>query len=168
VPNNILLRKQLEEEAEKFWKMYVYNKLLEIDKEYAWEIHPNNLQYVIRALEIKLTTGKSKKDFRTEKKLKYKTLFLTPYDGDRQSLYTNINLRVENMFCNWFVEEVESLLKNWYKKTDVWLQTIGYKEIIEYLEWTITYEHCIDTVKQLNRNYAKRQLTWFSKYEWIH
>jgi tRNA dimethylallyltransferase len=76
----------------------VYDKLLEIDPEYAKELHPNNLQYVIRAIEVKTVTGKSKRDFRTEKKLKYDTLFLTPYTGDREYLYNRINLRVQMMF----------------------------------------------------------------------
>ena len=57
----------------------MYNKLVEIDPEYAKELHPNNLQYVIRAIEVKIVTGKSKRDFRTDKKLKYETLYLTPY-----------------------------------------------------------------------------------------
>ena len=72
--------------------------LQKIDPEYASELHPNNRPYLERALEIKLLTGKSKKDFRQEKVLKYETLFLTPYDGEREKLYEKINMRVEQMF----------------------------------------------------------------------
>lgn len=164
VPADIELRKKLEQDALEYWKDYVYNKLLELDREYALELHPNNLNYVIRAIEVKMLTWKSKKDFRTEKNLKYETLFLTPYDENREKLYKNINLRVWKMFDDWLINEVKSILNMWYKKTDFWLKTIWYKEVIEYLDWKITLEECIDLVKQFNRNYAKRQLTWFWKY----
>lgn len=164
VPGDIELRKKLEQEAINYGKEYIYNKLLEIDREYALELHPNNLNYVIRALEVKILTGKSKKDFRKEKKLKYDTLFITPYDWNREELYEKINSRVQSMFDNWLVNEVKNILNIWYKSSDFWLKTIWYKEVIEYLEWKISLEDCILVVQQWNRNYAKRQLTWFWKY----
>lgn len=165
VPADENLRKTLEEEAEKYGKEFIYEKLKKIDPDYALELHPNNLNYVIRALEVKMLTGKSKRDFRTEKKLKYETLFLTPYDWNRETLYKKINLRVQSMFDNWLFQEVQNILNMWYKKTDFWLKTIWYEETIAYLEWKYTLEECISKVQQWNRNYAKRQLTWFGKYE---
>jgi tRNA A37 N6-isopentenylltransferase MiaA len=53
---------------------------------------------VIRALEVKLSTGKSKSEFKEQKKLKYNTLFLTPYNGNREALYNRIDIRVKQMF----------------------------------------------------------------------
>lgn len=164
VPANEALRKKLEKEAKLYWNDYVYEKLKQLDPEYAKELHSNNLNYVIRAIEVKTITWKSKKDFRKEKSLKYDILFLTPYDGNREELYSKINLRVQKMFDDWLVDEVKGILDMWYKKTDFWLKTIWYKEVIEYLDNKMTKEECIDKVKQFNRNYAKRQLTWFSKY----
>lgn len=163
VPADENLRKTLEQEAELYGKEYVYNKLVQLDPEYASELHPNNLNYVIRALEVKILTWKSKRDFRTQKTLKYDTLFVTPYDGNREALYNKINTRVQKMFDDGLVEEVQNILQT-YKKTDFWLKTIGYKEVIDYLEWKISWEECITLVQQFNRNYAKRQLTWFRKY----
>lgn len=165
VPADENLRKKLELEAIQFWKNFVYEKLKKIDPEYALEVHPNNLNYVIRGIEVKILTGKSKKDFQTEKKFKYDTLLLTPYDGNRDVLYEKINFRVEKMFEDGLIEEVENILKMWYKKTDFWLKTIGYEEVIWYLEGKYTLSECIAKVQQWNRNYAKRQLTWFSKYK---
>lgn len=165
VPADENLRKKLELEAIQFWKNFVYEKLKKIDLEYALEVHPNNLNYVIRGIEVKILTGKSKKDFQTEKKFKYDTLLLTPYDGNRDVLYEKINFRVEKMFEDGLIEEVENILKMWYKKTDFWLKTIGYEEVIGYLEGKYTLSECIAKVQQWNRNYAKRQLTWFSKYK---
>lgn len=158
------LRRKLEEEAEKYWNDYVYNKLCEIDPLYAKVIHPNNVRYVIRGIEIKKLTWKSKLEFRKEKKLKYETLFITPYKWDREQLYSNINNRVKSMFNDWLVQEVESLLRMWYANNSFWMKSIWYKEVINFLENNISLEECISQVSQSNRNYAKRQLTWFRKY----
>lgn len=167
VPADEVLRNKLEKQAEEHWKQYIYDQLVELDPEYAVELHPNNLRYVIRALEVKILTWKSKTEFREEKKLKYDTLFLTPYNGNREELYERINNRVQIMFNEWLIEEVESLLKI-YNKSDFWMKTIWYKEVGEYLEWNMTLWECIEWVQKHNRNYAKKQLTWFRKYEKIN
>lgn len=164
VPANETFRKNLEKSAELYGNEYVYQQLLEIDPEYAPELHPNNLPYVIRALEIKLLTWKSKKDFRKERKLEYDILFLTPFDWDRDSLYQRINKRIEMMFDDGLIEEVKKLLID-YKRDDFGMQSIWYLEVIDYLEWNISLEECVRLVQQHNRNYAKRQLTWFKKYK---
>ena len=164
VPADEKLRKELEKESEKYWNEYIYKKLKDIDPEYASSLHSNNLRYIIRWIEIKLLTWKSKLDFKEEKKLKYDTLFLTPFNWDREFLYNRINKRVLIMFDDWLVDEVKNLLKI-YKKSDFWMKTIWYKEVIDYLEGKIDLEECIELVKKHNRNYAKRQLTWFRNYE---
>ena len=164
VPADEELRMELEKQAEEEWSQYVYNRLVELDPEYAAELHPNNLRYVIRALEVKLLTWKSKIEFREEKKMKYDTLFLTPYKDNRGELYERINNRVQIMFHDWLIEEVENLLKT-FKETDFWMKTIWYKEVVEYLKWKMTLKECIELVQKHNRNYAKKQLTWFRKYE---
>ncbi len=140
VPADSELRAKLEKEAKEKWNEYIYNKLVELDPEYAKELHQNNLQYVIRALEVKMISWKSKLDFRKEKKLKYDVLFLTPYTIDnRDVLYDRINMRVEIMFEQGLVEEVKQLLKK-YKKNDFWLQTIWYEEVIKYLDWELSLD----------------------------
>lgn len=158
------LRDKLEQERLEKWNEYIRKKLYEIDPEYAKELHPNNYRYVIRAIEVKTLTWKSKKDFRKEKKLKYDVLFLTPYDWDREKLYKRIDERIERMFEDWLVNEVENLLKK-YNENDFWMRSIGYKEVIDFLNWKINYEECVELVQKNNRNYAKRQLTWFNRYE---
>lgn len=164
VPADENLRNKLELERVEFWNEYIWNKLDEIDPNYAKELHPNNYRYVIRALEVKILTWKSKTEFRTEKSLKYDVLFLTPYTWNREELYDKINKRIQMMFDDWLVLEVQNLLKK-YSKNDFWMKTIWYKEVVDYLEWNITLQECIELVQKNNRNYAKRQLTWFRKYE---
>jgi len=164
VPADPILRERLEDERIKFWNEFIWKKLQEIDPDYASELHPNNYCYVIRALEVKILTWKSKKEFREEKNLKYDTFFITPYDWNREKLYEKIDLRIKSMFENWLLEEVRDLLTK-YKKTDFWMKTIWYKEIIDFFEWKLNFDDCVALVQKHNRNYAKRQLTWFRKYE---
>lgn len=166
IPADWKLRNKLEQEAKERWNKYVYNKLLKLDPEYAKELHPNNLQYVIRALEVKILSWKSKLDFRWDKKLKYDILFLTPYtDDNRETLYDRINSRVDIMFEQWLLEEIDKLVSMWYTKNSFWLKTIGYEEIMMHKDWEISLEEAKELIKKNSRNYAKRQLTWFRKYE---
>ena len=105
-----------------------------------------------------------KTDFREEKTLKYEIFFVTPYDWNRAKLYEKIDKRIKIMFETWLLEEVQDLLKK-YNKNDFWMKTIWYKEIVDFLEWNMTLDECIALVQKNNRNYAKRQLTWFRRYE---
>lgn len=164
VPADLELRESLEKERLDFWNDYLWEKLNKIDPIYAKELHPNNYRYVIRAIEVKTLTWKSKSEFRTEKTLKYDTLFITPYDWDRKNLYEKIDKRVQIMFDDGLISEVETLLKT-YSKNDFWMKTIWYKEVTDFLDWKMSENECIELVKKHNRNYAKRQLTWFRKYE---
>ena len=159
------LRKKLEQEAKDFWVDYVYRQLVDIDPEYAKELHPNNVQYVIRAIEVMKKSWISKWGAKKEKKLKYDVLFLTPYTGDREWLYNRINYRVDLMFEQWLEDEVKWLIGKWYNKNSFWMKSIWYEEYFMYLDWIYTFEEMINKIKQNTRNYAKRQLTWFRKYK---
>lgn len=163
-PKNEEIRSKYEEVLKEKWERYLYDILLEKDPKYAQTIHPNNSRYVIRWLEVLELTWKSKLDYKEEKTLKYDVLFFNTYSWDRESLYSKIDKRVWMMFEEWLIDEIKELLKK-YQKTDFWMQTIWYKEPIDYLDWKISLEECISLVQQHNRNYAKKQLTWFKKYE---
>ena len=89
---------------------------------------------------------------------------VTPYDWNRAKLYEKIDKRIKIMFETWLLKEVQDLLKK-YNKNDFWMKTIWYKEIVDFLEWNMTLDECIALVQKNNRNYAKRQLTWFRRYE---
>lgn len=170
-PSDDHLRSKLEAQALEFGNQYVFDQLLALDPDYDRGLHPNNLRYVIRALEVKILTGKSKSSFKQEKKLKYDVLFLSPEGPDvmysqtyRDWLYDRINTRVEQMFQQGLIDENKQLLEAWYKKTDFGMKSIWYTEVQEYLEWNISLEEALSQVQQNSRNYAKRQLTWFRKY----
>lgn len=144
---------------------YLWDRLHSLDPEYARTIHPNSHHAVIRALEVFDKTGKSKSELRIKKDPLFDVLFLTPYDGDRKKLYDRIDTRIGEMFDQGLVDEVKNILGKGYGPDCKGLGTIGYKETIEYLDGKCTLSECKARIQQGNRNYAKRQLTWFKKYE---
>ena len=144
----------------------LYNEASKVDPEAANKISKNDKKRIFRILEIYHSTNKTKTELEKESrknKPKYNyILFGTTMD--REKLYEKINLRVDLMIQNGLVEEVQSLVKK-YKNMPTALQGLGYKEVVEYLNGKITKEDMIEKIKQETRRYAKRQLTWFRKYD---
>lgn len=163
-------RNKLIREAEIYGNEYLYNKLKEIDLESAERIHPNNLNRIIRALEVFKQTGKPMsyfyKNFREENK-DYNLIYIG-LNTERSLLYKNINKRVDIMIKEGLIDEVKHLLQNGYNKNLTSMQGLGYKEIIEYLEGDISLDEAIDKLKRDTRRFAKRQLTWFRRDNRIH
>lgn len=109
-------RKNLEKFRQQNGNEALWEKLYNLDPDYAQDLHPNNYNYIIRAIEIFEDTGKSKKSTLQEPSLKYKTLFLTPYTDtpeNRATLYEDINARINEMFKLGLVEEVRFLKKKY-------------------------------------------------------
>lgn len=92
------------------------------------------------------------------KQLVYQPLFIK-IETDRDSLYKNINQRVDQMFDDGLVNEVRQFKSNYNSQ-----QAIGYKEVHQYLNQELDLDSCIELVKQKSRNYAKRQITWIKHY----
>lgn len=159
------LRKELNKELEENGPAYMYEKLVSLDKEAAERIHPNNTKRVIRAIEVAMSGEKMNdfsKDLRYNKK--YRPIIIV-LNRDRQALYDRINLRVDIMLKNGLIEEVKGLLEKGYTKDMISMQGIGYKEIIKYFDGEYTLDEAIEIIKRDSRRYAKRQLTWFRRYE---
>lgn len=162
---NLELRKGLEHDASVFGNEFVYEKLMALDPVAASRIHPNNLKKVIRAIEA-ATAGNSIKDFNNcQKKNPNYDVLLLCLTRDREELYDRINQRVDILIEEGLVEEVKSLMDMGLKSSDISMKGIGYKEIIDYLEGQYDLETAIDLVKKNTRHYAKRQITWFKRYE---
>ena len=159
------LREELNKELEENGPAYMYEKLVSLDKEVAERIHPNNTKRVIRAIEVAMSGEKMNdfsKDLRYNKK--YRPIIIV-LNRDRQALYDRINLRVDIMLKNGLIEEVKGLLEKGYTKDMISMQGIGYKEIIKYFDGEYTLDEAIEIIKRDSRRYAKRQLTWFRRYE---
>ncbi|MEG1142393.1 MAG: tRNA (adenosine(37)-N6)-dimethylallyltransferase MiaA [Clostridia bacterium] len=159
------LREKLRLELEEHGIDYMHNKLMKLDKDSADRIHKNNTKRVIRALEVALS-GKKMNDFSNDLKFndKYQPIIIV-LNRDREYLYQRINKRVDIMMESGLIDEVKNLLDMGYTKDNISMQGIGYKEIIKYLEGEYELEEAIEIIKRDSRRYAKRQLTWFRRYE---
>ena len=156
------IRKSLEKRLVREGSQSLYEELVKLDQAAAMKIHPNNSQRIIRALEVCLAANEKFSDLQRKKlpKLNFRVLKFG-INKPRAQLYDDINRRVDQMFSDGLVEEVSGLLDRGYKKSLNSLNSVGYKEVIDYLEGSIDFETCVDLVKQNSRRYAKRQLTWF-------
>ena len=166
VPPNEKLRKMFYKEADEKGPSYIHDKLKKLDPQAAKSIHPNNLRYVIRALEINQSTGLNKNDAKARKS-RFSS-FLIGIDWPRDQLYKRINKRVDIQAENGLIDEVKELLKKGYDENLPSMSSLGVKEIIPYIKGKMPLEECLDVLRQGTRNYAKRQMTWFRRYNNVH
>lgn len=151
---------------------YVHKMLTQTDSESAKNIHPNNLKRVIRALEYYKVTGTAISSHNENSKKKpspYNCCYIC-LTRDRENLYKRIDKRVDIMIDSGLVDEVRSLLDAGVTQKHTSMQAIGYKEIAQYLNGSVSFDEAVDTLKRDSRRYAKRQLTWFRRNEdamWI-
>ncbi len=144
-----------------------------VDPVSAAEIHPNNVNRVIRALEIYKLTGKPKSwwDVRSRTAPSpYRSIKIGLAFRSRERLYARIDRRVDIMMESGLLEEVRTLGSESFRRSTA-SQAIGYKELLEYLDGGCTLDRAVDGIKKASRNYAKRQLTWFSRdadIDWIY
>ena len=157
-------RKKLMKEREKFGNDFLLEKLKKIDPKSAAKLIPQNWKRIIRALEVYKLTGepiwKLQEEYKRETNFNFQQFGL---NWQRETLYKNIELRVDKMIELGLVEEVKEILALGFNKNINALNTVGYKEIIEYLDKKISLERAIELIKRNTRRYAKRQLTWFRK-----
>jgi len=157
-------RKILEEEANMHGNKYLHDKLSKIDPISTSKIEINDLRRIIRALEVYKSTGKTisslqKKDSNKNIKFKYHIIGLKK---DRENLYQRINLRIDKMIKEGFIEEVKMLREMGYKADLNSMQGLGYKQINKHLNGVYSEEKAINLIKIETRHYAKRQMTWFN------
>jgi len=164
-------RLELHQKRKEFGNEFLYEELKKVDSESAVKMLPQNWKRVMRALEVLYTTGEpiwkhhQKQSTEKEKKYLFKQFGL---NWERKILYENINKRVDEMIETGFVDEVKNILRKGYNKNLNSLNTVGYKEIIQYLEGELSLDSAIELIKRNTRHYAKRQLTWFRKDKRIH
>lgn len=117
---------------------------------------------IIRILELIKTLGKPLSEVQTLREPEYDVEWIIPDMPSREWLYERINRRVDLMVEQGVIEETKELLEK-HGRIQNFTETIGYKEILAYLDGTWTLDEALDKLKQHTRNYAKRQLTWFRK-----
>ena len=164
-PGDSAYRDSLYRQAEEAGPDSIYELLKKVDPDAAMRIHPNNVKKVVRALEA-AERGQKVGDFARDlvPTTQY-TVRMIGLTRDRTELYERINRRVDLLIDAGLIEEVRSLLERGLTEKDISMKGIGYKEIIGYLEgrWNLT--QAVELVKKNTRHYAKRQLTWFRRYD---
>ncbi len=141
-------------------------KLSQLDPEYYETVDRSNPHRLIRAIEICVLTGMKYSELRKkEKKLRNFTSIKIGLDDDREKVYRRINERVDDMLKNGLLDEVKQFYPDRHLNA---LQTIGYKELFEFIENKTSLEEAIELIKRNTRRYAKRQLTWFRKDDEIN
>ncbi len=148
---------------------WLRSKLKKLDPEHYRVVDLKNPNRILKAVEISLMTGKPYSSFLTGKKAERNFIVIKiGLNTDRKVLYEKINSRVDKMIEEGLLEEAKNLYP--FRHLNA-LNTVGYKELFDYLDGKTTFDKAVELIKRNSRRYAKRQLTWLSKDEeiqWFH
>lgn len=145
------------------------DELRQLDPEHYAVVDLKNHRRVIHALEICHQTGQTYTSFRTQqKKQRPFRIVKIGLNREREELYQRINQRVDQMMQDGLLEEVKGLMDK--RETNA-LNTVGYKELFNYLDGLWTLDEAVERIKGNTRRYARKQLTWYKRDEkmrWFH
>jgi len=157
------IRENLKNEAERKGTGILYERLVKGDPKTASSLHPNDLFRIVRALEVLDSTGIPISFYREQHRFgerPYMTLKIG-LQLNRDLLYRRIDERVDQMLKRGLVREIEGLLEMGYGPGLKPMQSLGYKQIVQYLLKGIELDEAVQQIKRETHHYAKRQLTWF-------
>jgi len=165
-PANENIRKTLEERAKTEGPLPLHEELKTLDPAAAEEIHPNNAKRIIRALERLKLGEDGLRPFSSERR-PYTDIdpLLIGLERPRDELYDRINERVDAMMDAGLVKEVEALRSVGLDSENIAMQAIGYKELFACLDGKMSLSDAVEKIKTGSRHYAKRQFTWFRRYD---
>ena len=158
VETNYELRAKLEKRT----REDLLEELEKVDKITYERVKDANFRRIVRAMELITLLEKPLSEVQIQKEPEYDVEWIMPEIPSREWLYDRINKRVDVMHDMGIVEETKALIEKHGRISNI-IDTIGYKEILTYLDGESTLEEALDKLKQHTRNYAKRQLTWFRK-----
>lgn len=160
-PINPAVRMEVIQSFEQHGVSWLQQQLQQKDPLYSEKGEMQNPQRMMRALEIVESTGQSVLSFRKGEKVKRDfSIIKIGVELPKEELHRNIHIRVDNMMKAGLQEEVKGLLP--FRKLNA-LQTVGYTELFDWLDGTISLEKAVEQIKTATRQYAKRQMTWFKK-----
>lgn len=158
---NLDVRQKLYRLSQENGVEYLYYKLRKIDPEYSEKISKNDLKRIVRVLEVYEITGKTFSELHKQatkpSPFGIYSFFVLP---ERKELYQSINNRVDEMIRKGLIDEVRWIIQR-YQKEIYPLTSIGYKEVVDFLDGKIEYRRMIELIKKNTRNFAKRQITLF-------
>jgi tRNA dimethylallyltransferase len=155
------IRAELEGELEREGADHLHKMLKELDPLAASKIHPNNHRYLVRALEINLSTQRNVEEQKRRGECPYE-VFQIGIDWPTERLFERINYRVEEQRTSGLIEETQVLYSRYNKKLPS-MTGLGYKQIIQYLDEELTLDEALEVLKKDTRDYARRQRTWFNR-----
>lgn len=165
------LRRRLLAEAEQRGAAHLHQQLEDLDPEAARGIHPADLRRVVRALEVVMKTGRPASEHRDWGKGVPRSYPVRVFGiaWERQQLYERINQRVELMVTRGLFDEARRLVRREPPLSRSASQSIGYKEVLEGNAHGLSESEMTVHIQQATRRFAKRQLTWFRKFdiEWV-
>ena len=153
------IRKSFEEDAVKFGSYSLYEKAKEVDPEAMEKVEENNVQRIIRILEVYQLTGRKLSEWQKERKGGVGVLPVYWLNRSRENLYARIDARVDQMMADGWLDEIHELAKTVPLEAPAW-QSLGYRELLCAKDGS-QVNTVLEDVKRKTRNYAKRQLTWF-------
>lgn len=163
------LRMQLQQTYQQKGIAWLQQELQQHDPLYAAQGEMQNPQRMLRALEVVLASGESIITFRKgAKQQRPFNVIKIGLELPREELYNRINLRVDLMMKEGLLEEAKAVYPQRQLNA---LQTVGYRELFDYFDGTLTLPQAVEKIKQNSRHYAKRQLTWFKRdaeMKWFH
>jgi tRNA dimethylallyltransferase len=165
---SIQWRARFESLAERHGRAYLHRLLQRLDPIAAGRIMPRDTPKIIRALEVRMETGKTLSEhlaLEPRQPLAGFEIYTFGLNPPREELGLRIDERVRSMFANGFVEEVRSLAGRGVSPTAPAMGAIGYRHILENSESSNTWDDTISMIQRDTRRYAKRQWTWFRKSE---
>lgn len=158
------LRDQLHRREETEGAGTLHIELLRIDPQAAKRIHPNNVVRIVRALEVYYVSGRTLSELQQEHRFAdqpYRVLKFAPTQ-QREELYRRIDLRAQQMLDEGLVDETRAIIGSYSADLKA-LRTLGYREVVRYLESHGQEKQMLEEIRTATRQYAKRQLTWFRK-----
>ena len=162
------LRSELEARYDTIGGEAMLEELRSFDPERAAKLCPNDRRRIVRAMEIYRLTGMTitaHDEMTRAIPPRYEALRIVLGYRRREDLYNRINSRVDAMAASGLFDEVSSLLSDGISGNCTAMQAIGYKEAVSFLRGETSREEALEAIKLGSRRYAKRQLTWFGRWE---
>ena len=158
------IRQNLKQRLKEEGLAALYAELKSLDPRFAEKISENDTQRILRGLEVAIGTGIPLSEHWQKQKSSCKyNAFRILIDIPRPELYQRINQRIEKMLAQGLLAEIENLFALGYDENSPGLNCLGYKEFLPYFKKEAGLEECILLAAQHQRNYAKRQVTWYRK-----
>lgn len=172
IPTDTSIRADLKKESTSLGTEHLYSKLKSVDPQAAEKIHSNDYIRIERALEVYYQSGQRISELQdrhgfSESSYDYIKIGISI---DREELREKIDKRVDYMLERGFVEEVRRIRDMGYSSELKPMQSIGYKQINQYLDGDISFDQAIEHIKRDTKRFAKRQMTWLrndSEIKWV-